>query len=156
MAATAFDALGDVYEGITPLLPKLYRWELPIAANRPALPYALLRQVLGADELKIQKNPATSGNAGIRHEVLRAQFLIWSIVPAETDAAASKLTAALHPKALTVTGADTVIEVRDSNVIEERHAPPRLRSRPIPRGSEVSTDRVYVANVDVKVRVVYN
>jgi hypothetical protein len=161
VATTVIDALADVYRGVgmsavppTPL-PKLYVWQLEVTANRVALPYALLLQSRGADQLMVQKNPGTGGNAGIRDEVVWARFLIWSIDPPEADAAASRLTAALHPLSVVIVGATTVTQVLDSSVAEARHRPPRLGGRPIPRGNEVTTDRVYAANVDVKVRVAY-
>lgn len=155
MAATAFDGLADVYTLITPSLPTLYKWELPVTANRPALPYALLIQSHGADRLQVQRNPSASGNRGIRNEIVWCRFFIWGKVPEDTDSAASILTAALYPMSVVVTGAKTVTQVIDTMVSESRRRPPRAQGRPIPRGSEVDTDRVYAANVDVKVRVAY-
>jgi hypothetical protein len=155
MATNAMDGLAEVYRAVTPPLPVLFVWNLPVLGNRPALPYALLINAPGEDQLQVQRNPG-SGGAGLRHEVLMARFFVWSIDPPTADAASSALTVALHPLAVVFDGAKTVTEVMDTSVFEERHRPPRGQARPIPRGDEVVVDRVYVANTDVKVRIVYD
>lgn len=149
------EALADAYNAVTPALPRLFSWELPVEANRPAIPYALLIQAPGNDEIQTQGAAGAGVGAGTTHEVLLVRFVIWTKDAETADAAASALTDALTPKCLTVTGAICVLQVLDTNVQQERPRAARLGAKPIPRGRETDVARVYSSTCDVKVRIVY-
>jgi hypothetical protein len=141
VATTVIDALGDLYEGLTPALPTpLWAGQQPEGTAR-ALPNACLEET-GRSDFGVQANAGANGGTGVRFETTRWRFSLWYAGMADAAAGAAQLAAALTPKVVTVTGAKTACEVERTATVAAAERGP-------------DGEFLYRAEVDVRVAVAY-
>ncbi len=116
MAATPIRALGDVYGTVTPALPELWVGVQPEGTAR-TFPNGDLVQTKRVSAT--QGAASVNGGTGIRYETVWAKFSLWYESWDGADAALTTLLNKLTPKAATVTGATTVMEIEGSGVPDE-------------------------------------